>query len=278
MADHPSMKRRSSDQDFEDHLQKYIIAKKKAKTEDLNGLGAFSQGKFGQGPSALNRNMKDAYVLRINPLHLELPTSNLQNAHFDHHELNSRLNRHSSREEMTLSEEFGGRAPFFLQNMSYVDDDNEPRKLFTLYDIKNDETSKSALEAKRRLRFTNVNLLICPQEKMFLTTACDYFQAIYDELIDYVEAIGELRNKQIIVDHSYYKLYMHTLKMFYYTDKGWRFVVEFDEFFSGYMRKYKEPIVNQMTTNWNNAKKAARDAARQQAARRAALEVEAEEV
>ncbi|EFO89712.1 hypothetical protein CRE_07540 [Caenorhabditis remanei] len=263
---------------MEDQIQKYIIAKKKAKTEDLNLPGALSHGKFGPSPSALNRNMKDAFVLRINPLHLDLPTSHLPTAHFNHNELNSRLNRHTSREEMTLSEEFGGRAPFFLQNMSYVDDDNEPRKLFTLYDIKNDETSKSALDAKRRLRYTNVNLLICPQEKMFLTTACDYFQAIYDELIEYVEAIGELRNKQIIVDHSYYKLYMHTLKMFYYTDKGWRFVVEFDEFFSGYMRKYKEPIVNQMTQNWNNAKKAAREAAKQLALKRAALEVEADEV
>lgn len=42
-------------------------------------------------------------------------------------------------------QEIGYRQQFLLQNMS-VDDDNEPRKLFTLYDIKDDETSKSALE------------------------------------------------------------------------------------------------------------------------------------
>lgn len=71
--------------------------------------------------------------------------------------------------------------------------------------------------------------------------------------------------------------------MFYYTDKGWRFNLEFDEFFSGYLRKYREPIINQMTRNWNNgfelklldwvfhelyfsAKKAAREAAARNAA------------
>lgn len=248
------LKRKSDEKEEGKPIDTFLISKK-SRTDGPEGMAV---GTF--GPAAKSLNRKDAFVLRIKPLHLEMPT-----AHFDHNELNHRLDNYSSKQEPSLDDS-GTRHPFFLSNLS-ADDDNEPRKFFTLYDIKNDETTKSALEAKRKLRFTNVHHLICPQEKMFLTTACDYFQADYDELIDYIVAIGELRNKQIIVEHCYYKLFMHTLKMFYYTDKGWRFNLEFEEFFSGYLRKYREPIVSQMTTNFNNAKKAA-------AARRAAVAAE----
>uniref|UniRef100_A0A1I7TCU2 BTB domain-containing protein n=1 Tax=Caenorhabditis tropicalis TaxID=1561998 RepID=A0A1I7TCU2_9PELO len=178
---------------------------------------------------------------------------------------------------MTKSEDTE-RLPFFLQNMSVCDDDNEPRIMFTLYDIKDDYSSKRALTAKRRLRYTNVHGLICPQEKMFLTTACDYFLADYDDLIDYIDAIGEMRNKQIIVEHCYFKLFMHTLKMFYYTDKGWRFNIEFDEFFSGYLRKYREPIIERMQQNWNNAKKAAAAARQAAQARMTELAIKTDQV
>ncbi|CCD63470.2 uncharacterized protein CELE_C14A11.2 [Caenorhabditis elegans] len=249
-------KRKSSDQEVRETLQKFLLAKKRARTENLNDHGLYGAGIQGPSTSTLSMNRNTGFSART-PLHLDLP-------HFNHQDLNVRLDMLGTEKHLD-KQEIGYRQQFLLQNMS-VDDDNEPRKLFTLYDIKDDETSKSALEAKRRLRFTNVHALICPQEKMFLTTACDYFLAIYDELIDYVEAIGELRNKQIIVEHFYYKLFMHTLKMFYYTDKGWRFNLEFDEFFSGYLRKYREPIINQMTRNWNNAKKAAREAAARNAA------------
>lgn len=248
------LKRKTDETDEEKPIDTFLIAKKSRR----DGPEGMAIGTLAPAAKALNR--QDAFVLRIKPLHLEMP-----NAHFDHNELNHRLDNYSSKQQHRI-EESETRLPFFLQNLS-ADDDNEPRKFFTLYDIKNDETSKNALEAKRLLRFTNVHHLICPQEKMFLTTACDYFQADYDELIDYIIAIGQLRNKQIIVEHCYYKLFMNTLKMFYYTDKGWRFNLEFDEFFSGYLRKYREPIVTQMTTNFNNAKKAA-------AARRAAVAAE----
>lgn len=252
-----TLKRKSSEDEIRDTLHKFITARKKAKIEA--GMGTL--GESSSGPSALND--EKAFIVRISPHHLDLPpppkaSTKIENKDKD---LSNSIGDYQERK----SDDYE-RHPFFLQNLSVDDDDNEPRRLFTLYDIKNDDTSKSALEAKRRLRYTNVHGLICPQEKMFLTTACDFFQADYDELIDYVDAIGEMRNKQIIVDHCYYKLFMHTLKMFYYTDKGWQFVVEFDEFFSGYMRKYREPIINQMTTNYENAKKAAAQA------RKAALE------
>lgn len=47
-------------------------------------------------------------------------------------------------------------------------------------------------EAKRRLRFTNIHSLIVSEEKLFLHTCCDHFLAAYEDLIDYVQAIGEL--------------------------------------------------------------------------------------
>ncbi|CAL2049591.1 unnamed protein product [Caenorhabditis brenneri] len=237
------LKRKSSDEEVRDTLHRFIEARKKAKIEETQIPGAYGECSSGPASKALeDPNKNKAFIVRISPHSIELPT-----AQFNHKELNNRLNDY----EMRKSED-NDRHPFFLQNMSFDDDDNEPRRLFTLYDIKNDDTSKSALDAKRRLRYTNVHGLICPQEKMFLTTACDYFLADYDDLIDYIDAIGEMRNKQIIVEHCYYKLFMHTLKMFYYTDKGWRFNLEFDEFFSGYLRKYREPIINQMKTNYNN--------------------------
>lgn len=265
------LKRKSSDQDARDSLQKFLVAKKKPRTDDFNGPERYGECSYGPSSTSLsdpNRlsERNKAFIVKISPHHLDLPTT---------HSNPKKVKDTQNDYKQTTSDDYD-RIPFFLQNMMSDDDDNEPRKLFTLYDIKNDDTSKNALEAKRRLRYTNVHGLICPQEKMFLTTACDYFLADYDDLIDYVDAIGEMRNKQIIVEHCYYKLFMHTLKMFYYTDKGWRFTVEFDEFFSGYLRKYREPIINQMTTNYNNAKKAAQ-AARQQA-QQTALEIKTDEV
>ncbi|PIC16369.1 hypothetical protein B9Z55_023001 [Caenorhabditis nigoni] len=322
------LKRKGIDGDNEKPIEQFLLSKR-SRTNDPTGLAI---GTLAPAAKALNR--EDAFVLRIKPLHLEMPT-----AHFDHDDLNERLDKYSSnnsgrndfrgndfrgndfrgndfrsgrntgiyganhyernsfgnnhygsgsnhysgssssssssrnkKPDMIL-DGYGNRPIYLLQNLSVFDDESEFRKYFNLLDLKSDETSKCAAEARRRLRMTNVHHLICPQEKMFLTTACDYFGADYDDLMDYIESVGESRDKQIIVDHSYYKLFMHTLKMFYYTDKGWRFHLEFDEFFCGHLRKYREPIIEQMTTNYNNAKKAAQEHREKMAARRAALEI-----
>lgn len=39
--------------------------------------------------------------------------------------------------------------------------------------------------------------------------------------------------------------------MFYYTDKGWRFRVDFDDFFCGYLRKFREPIITKMRATFD---------------------------
>uniref|UniRef100_A0A8R1DY66 Uncharacterized protein n=2 Tax=Caenorhabditis japonica TaxID=281687 RepID=A0A8R1DY66_CAEJA len=237
MIDKPLRKRKPTDeQEARETLHKFLISKKRGTVENNNKTN--SNIRYNR-----KRSKNHNAALKMGPLQLQLPTMQL-NAE----EMNFRLQTFQQQAQRDA----------FARHQAYIqsiyDEDEEPQKLFTLYDIKNDETSKTALDAKRRLRFTNIHSLIVPEEKLFLITCCDHFLALYEDLIDYVVAIGQLRNKQIIVEHYYYKLFMHTLKMFYYTDKGWRFEVDMDEFFSGFLRKYREPIIGKMRDAWNKAK------------------------
>ncbi|CAI2356669.1 unnamed protein product [Caenorhabditis sp. 36 PRJEB53466] len=247
-------KRKPTDEEARETLQKFLIAKKRAKMEKIARAHS-------------NMNKHNLSHSRMGPLHLDMP-----DIHLNPSEMNMRMQSYSQmhqyrqnqqEEESPQSQQPEQESPYrnlyLLQNV--LDEENEPRKLFTLYDIKDDEKTKSALDARHRLRYTNIHALIRPEEKLFLITACDHFQADYDELIEYVVAIGQMRNKQIIVEHHYYKVFMHTLKMFYYTEKGWRFNVDFDEFFSGFLRKFRDPIVNKMRDTYNKVK-TAHDAAK----------------
>lgn len=77
----------------------------------------------------------------MGPLQFELPAIQL-----DANEMNMRLQALQQQQAQRAAQNLS-RQQAYMQMVS--DEDNEPVKLFTLYDIKDDETSKKALDVSQ---------------------------------------------------------------------------------------------------------------------------------